>query len=495
MTEKIYVAADLGAGSGRVIAGRFDGSRLRFEETNRFGNPQTPLPGGLHWDMVALYREILAGIVRARALGAEPASVGVDTWGVDYALVDSTGRPTGLPHSYRDPRLDGVMEKTCALLGRRRIYEATGTQFMPINTLFQLVAEAESPASQLGRASRFLMVPDLMDYWLSGVLSNEITIASTSQCLDVRTRDWSWDLIEEAGLPRRIFGELVRPGTVLGPVRGLEGYETKVVAVGTHDTASAVAAIPVPKEGRWGCLSSGTWGLVGAEIGEPVFSDEAYACNWTNEIGVTGGIRFMKNLTGMWIYQELHRAWKAQGEDVPYDRMTEMAAKAKPFVSLIDPDAPDFQRAGHMDEKIAAWCRRTGQPVPESKGAFARCALESMVLRYKRLWTQLERITGTKRDGIDMIGGATRNALHCQMTADALGVPVLCGPTEGACAGNVLVQMIALGDLKDLAEARELMRVSDPPIAREPDRSRSSGWEEALERLETAAGATRGPCP
>ena len=485
MTEKIYVAADFGAGSGRVIAGRFDGSRLRFEETNRFENTQTPLPGGLHWDMIALYRNLLDGIRRAKSLGAEPSSVGVDAWGVDCALVDAAGRLTGLPHSYRDPRLDGVMDETCSRLGRRRIYDATGTQFMPINTLFQLVAESKSAASQLDRAARFLMVPDLFDYWLSGVLSNEITIASTSQCLDVRTRDWSWDLLDAAGLPRRIFGELVLPGTVLGPIRNLEGYATKVVAVGTHDTASAVAAIPVPKEGSWGCLSTGTWGLVGAEIAEPILSDEAFADSWTNEIGVTGGIRFMKNLTGMWIYQELHRAWKAQGEEVPYDRMTEMAAGAKPFVSLIDPDAAEFQRAGHMDEKIAAWCVRTGQPVPASKGAFARCALESMVLRYRELWGQLERITGVKRDGLNMIGGATRNALHCRMTADALGVPVLCGPTEGACTGNVLMQMIALGDLRDLAEARELVRVSDPPIAYEPNRSESSAWAEAAARLES----------
>ena len=484
MTEKIYVAADFGAGSGRVIAGRFDGSRLRFEETNRFENTQTPLPGGLHWDMIALYRNLLDGIRRAKSLGAEPSSVGVDAWGVDCALVDAAGRLTGLPHSYRDPRLDGVMDETCSRLGRRRIYDATGTQFMPINTLFQLVAESKSAASQLDRAARFLMVPDLFDYWLSGVLSNEITIASTSQCLDVRTRDWSWDLLDAAGLPRRIFGELVLPGTVLGPIRNLEGYATKVVAVGTHDTASAVAAIPVPKEGSWGCLSTGTWGLVGAEIAEPILSDEAFADSWTNEIGVTGGIRFMKNLTGMWIYQELHRAWKAQGEEVPYDRMTEMAAGAKPFVSLIDPDAAEFQRAGHMDEKIAAWCVRTGQPVPESKGAFARCALESMVLRYRELWGQLERITGVKRDGLNMIGGATRNTLHCRMTADALGVPVLCGPTEGACTGNVLMQMIALGDLRDLAEARELVRVSDPPIAYEPSAAASAAWAEAARRFE-----------
>lgn len=483
MNERIYVASDLGAGSGRVIAGRFDGSRLRFEETNRFENSQTPLPGGLFWNMIALHRNILEGICRARALGVEPVSVGVDTWGVDYALVDADGRLVGLPHSYRDPRLDGVMEETCRRLGRRRIYDATGTQFMPINTLFQLVAESKSQASQLVRASRFLMVSDLMDYWLSGVLSNEITMASTSQCLDVRTRDWAWNLIDAAGLPRRIFGELVHPGTILGPIRNLEGYSTKVIAVGTHDTASAVAAIPVPKEGKWGCLSTGTWGLVGAEIPEPIFSDEAYECSWTNEIGITGGIRFMKNLTCMWIYQELHRAWKAQGEEVPYDRMTEMAAKAKPFVSFINPDASDFQRAGHMDEKIAAWCRRTGQPIPESKGAFVRCALESIVLRYKELWGQLERITGVKRDGLNMIGGATRNTLHCRMTADALGIPVLCGPTEGACAGNVLVQMIALGDLKNHTEARELMALSDPPVVYEPDQKAAAAWDEALSRF------------
>ena len=327
------------------------------------------------------------------------------------------------------------------------------------------------------------MIPDLINYWLSGVLSNELTIASTSQCLDVRTRDWSWDLLDAAGLPRRIFGELVRPGTILGPVVGVEGLAPQVVAVGTHDTASAVAAIPVPKEGKWGCLSTGTWALIGAEIPEPIFSNEAYEYSYTNEIGITGGIRFLKNITGMWVYQELHRAWKARGEDFTYDRMTELATQSPPLVSFIDPDAADFQRAGHMDEKIAAWCLRTGQPVPETKGAFARCALESMVLRYKELWGQLEHITGERRDGLNMIGGATRNPLHCQMTADALGVPVLCGPTEGAIAGNILVQMIAMGDLKNQAEARELMRVSEPPVVYEPNPSRTTAWDEALERF------------
>ena len=480
--EKIFVASDLGAGSGRVIAGRFDGSRLRLEETNRFENTQTHLLGHVHWNMLTLYRNILDGIRRAGEFG-EPLSVGIDTWGVDYALVDKEGRLLGLPYSYRDPRLDGVMEETCARIGRRKIYEATGTQFMPINTLFQLVAESKTSSSLLDRAAHFLMVPDLFDYWLSGTFSNEITMASTSQCLDVRKREWAWGLLAEAGIPNHLFGKLVRPGTILGPMQGLEGLSPQVVAVGTHDTASAVAAIPVPKEGKWGCLSTGTWALIGAEIPEPIFSDEAYECSYTNEIGITGGIRFMKNITCMWIYQELHKAWKAQGEDVSYDVMTKLAAKAKPLVSLIDPDAPEFQRAGHMDEKIAAWCKRTGQPVPATKGAFARCALESIVLRYKELWAQLERITGEKRDGLNMIGGATRNALHCQMTADALGVPVLCGPTEGACSGNILVQMIALGELKDDAEARELMRVSDPPIAYEPNAAKTSAWDEALERF------------
>ena len=484
MKEKTFVAADLGAGSGRVVAGRFDGSRLRLEETNRFDNPQTDLAGRVHWDMVALYRNIVEGVRRA----GTAAAVGVDTWGVDYGLVDSAGRLLGLPYSYRDPRLDGVMDETCAALGRRRIYDATGTQFMPINTLCQLVAESREPGRPLDRAARFLMVPDLLNYWLSGVLSNELTITSTSQCLDVRKRDWAWDLLEAAGLPRRVFGEIVRPGTVLGPMLAAEsapggGERPLVVAVGSHDTASAVAAIPVPKEGKWGCLSTGTWALVGAELDEPVFSDEAYERSYTNEIGVEGNIRFMKNVTGMWIYQELHRAWKAKGEDVSYDRMTQLASAERPLVSFFDPDSPRFARAGRMDEKIARWCAESGQPVPETKGAMARCALESMVLRYKELWLQLSRITGTVRAGINMIGGATRNPLHCQMTADALGVPVVCGPTEGAITGNILVQMIATGDLAGLAEARELVRVSVSPVVYEPDPSAAAAWDDALARF------------
>ncbi len=480
--QKVYVAADLGAGSGRVVAGLFDGSHLLLEETNRFDNSQTSLVGHVHWDVIALYREIVEGVRRGSVFGV-PASVGVDTWGVDYALVDAAGRLLGLPFSYRDPRLDGVMAETCQRLGRRRIYDATGTQFMPINTLFQLVAEAKSRPSLLDSADRFLMIPDLLDYWLSGTLSNEITIASTSQCLDVRARGWARGLLAEAGIPDRLFQNLVSPGTKLGPMLGLEGITPEVVAVGTHDTASAIAAIPVPGEGRWGCLSTGTWALIGAEIPEPVFSDEAYEYSYTNEIGVTGGIRFLKNITCMWLYQELRRAWKARGEEITFDQMTARAGSAREFVSFIDPDAPAFQRTGHMDEKIASWCEKTGQPVPQTKGAFARCALESMVLRYKELWGQLERITGEKRDGLNMIGGATRNALHCQMTADALGVPVLCGPTEGSATGNILMQMIALGDLKDLGEARELMRVSVPPVVYEPDPAKASAWEEALERF------------
>lgn len=481
-SERIYVATDLGAGSGRVIAGRFDGSHLRLEETNRFDNTQTNLLGHVHWDMVALYREIVEGVRRARELG-EPVSVGVDTWGVDYALVDASGRVIGMPYSYRDPRLDGVMEEVCEKLGRRRIYDATGTQFMPINTLFQLVAEVKAHPALVDAADRFLMIPDLIDYWLSGTLSNEITIASTSQCLDVRTRDWARGLLSDAGIPDRLFKDIVLPGAKLGPMRGVEGLKPEVIAVGTHDTASAVAAIPVPKDGNWGCLSTGTWALIGAEIPEPVFSDEAYEYSYTNEIGVTGGIRFLKNITCMWMYQELRRAWRTKGEEITYDQMTARAGSARPLVSFIDPDDPAFQRTGHMDEKIAAWCVKTGQPVPQTKGAFARCVLESMVLRYKELWNQLEHITGVHRDGLNMIGGATRNALHCQMTADALGVPVLCGPTEGAIAGNVLVQMIAMGDLKDLAEARELIRASESPIEYLPDPGRSAAWDEALERF------------
>ena len=478
---QLYLAADLGAGSGRVMAARYDGNVLRLEAAHRFDNTPVTVGGHLHWNILSLYSGVVEGIRKATSQFGTAASVGIDTWGVDYGLLDGSGRLLGLPYAYRDVRNDGMADAVCAQLGRRRLYDRTGTQFMDFNTLFQLAAEAKESDPLPPKASRLLFLPDLLNYWLSGEMANEATIASTGQCIDLATRDWAYDLLEAVGAPRRLFGPIVRPGTRLGAVRDLPGLS--VVAVGSHDTASAVAAVPVPSEGKWAYLATGTWALMGVESPDPILTDDSYELCYTHEGGVLGDFRFLKNITGMWIYQELHREWKEQGEDVPYDEMTALAGKAKPFVSLIDPDDAPFARPGQMAEKIAAYCRRTGQPVPESKGAFARCALESMVLRYREVWGQLERLTGVRRDGLNMIGGATRNALHCQMTADALGVPVLCGPAEGAAAGNVLMQLLAAGEISSLAEGRELVRRSDPPVAYAPaSPAATAAWDEAFAR-------------
>ena len=480
-TCKTYLAADLGAGSGRVIAAHYDGSRLTLEDAHRFDNVPVSIRGHLHWNILSLYAGVRDGIAAAIRAHGPAESVGVDTWGVDYGLIDGSGRLLGLPYAYRDVRNDGMADKVCARLGRRRVYDRTGIQFMDINTLFQLQAEADERDSLLGKASRLLFTPDLINYWLSGVAANEATIASTGQCIDLATHDWAYDLLEAVGAPRALFGEIVRPATILGPAaEDLGAGAMKVVTVGSHDTASAVAATPVPRTGAWGYLATGTWALMGVEIKDPILTDLSYELCYTHEGGVTGEFRFLKNITGMWIYQELRREWKEAGDVISFDDLTALAVKSAPFVSLIDPDAPEFQKPGQMVEKIAAYCTRTGQPVPQDKGAFARCALESMVMRYREVWTQLEELTGVKRDGLNMIGGATRNALHCQMTADALGIPILCGPAEGAAAGNVLMQLIADGEIKSLAEGRELIARSDPPTAYQADAASAARWDDAF---------------
>jgi rhamnulokinase len=404
----------------------------------------------------------------------------VDTWGVDYALLDRAGRLLGLPYMYRDSRTEGMGDVFCKTFGRRKLYDRTGIQFMDINTVFQLAAEARSADPLFPKAERLLMMPDLMNYWLCGVQANEATIASTGQCVDLATRAWAKDVLEAAGAPTRLFGELVRPGSVLGPVRGIAGLSAPVVTVGSHDTASAVAAVPAPKKQPWAYLATGTWALMGVELDAPILTDETYELSYTHEGGVSGNLRFLKNITGMWLVQELRRAWKAEGDDVDFDTLMQMAQASKPFASLIDPDDAPFGTPGDMPAKIAAYCRRTGQPVPESKGAFIRAAFEGIVLRYREVWGQLESITGVRRAGLNMIGGATKDPLHCQMTADALGVPVTCGPVEGAAMGNVLAQMLASGDIRSIGEGREIVRAStqlEVYLPRDP-----APWQEAFGR-------------
>lgn len=487
MPTKTFLAADLGASSGRVIAGRYDGRTITLEQLNRFDNTPTELGGHYHWNAQALLAGIREGLAKAVAQGGTVASVGVDTWGVDYALLDRAGRLLGLPYMYRDSRNDGMCEAFCKAFGRRRLYDRTGIQFMDLNTVFQLAAEARSPDPLFPKADRLLMMPDLMNYWLCGVQANEATIASTGQCIDLATRTWCKEILEAAGAPARLFGELVRPGTVLGPVRGVPGLNAPVVAVGSHDTASAVAAVPAPKDRAWAYLATGTWALMGVELDQPILTDESYKLSYTHEGGVAGNLRFLKNITGMWLVQELRRAWKAEGDDVDFDTLMKMAETAKPFVRLIDPDDPSFGTPGNMPGKIVAHCRRTGQPVPQTKGEFIRAAFEGIVLRYREVWGQLESLTGVRRDGLNMIGGATKDPLHCQMTADALGVPVTCGPVEGAATGNVLAQMLASGDIASIDEGREVVRASTALDLYEP--RGTAPWREAFDRWLAIKGA------
>ena len=461
---KTHLAIDLGAGSGRVIAARHDGATLTMDVVSRFDNTPVEWAGHSFWNLPSLLQNIRDGLRAGAAKYGPIASVGVDTWGVDYGLLDKSGRLLGLPYIYRDGRNTTVnTEEVFALTGKRELYDATGTQFMDFNTIFQLHAERAEPASLLELADRLLFMPDLVCYALCGEKANEATIASTSGLVDLQTRDFSPSLLSAIGVSPSLFRTPVRPGTVLGAVRGLAGLEgVPVVAVGAHDTASAVASVPADPATSWGYLSTGTWALLGVETEKPILTDDSYELNYTHEGAANGKIRFLRNCTGMWMIQELRRAWTEQdgGVKPDWDALMHEAEAAAPFRSLLDPDYPQFAMPGRMPEKIVEFCRLTGQPVPETRGQFYRAAMEGVVMRYRQVWGDLARLTGHRRDVLHMIGGATRDAMHCQMTADALGAAIVCGPDEGAAMGNAVAQMVGLGDLRDFDDGRRLVRDS-----------------------------------
>ena len=481
-TTKTYLAADLGAGSGRVVAGRFDGNTLSLEVVNRFDNTPFPLNGHIHWNVPALLSGVRAGIAESIAKYGEIAGVGVDTWGVDYGLLDKAGRLLSLPYAYRDARNDGAADAFCDRNGgRRNVYRRVGIQFMDFNTLFQLDVESRSGDSLLPKADRLLLMPDLVAYWLSGVAANEATVASTTNAIDLATHTWAYDLLEAAGAPRSLFRDPIRPATVLGPVRDFGDAAFPVIAVGGHDTASAVASVPAaPGTSDWGYLATGTWALMGVLLPAPITGDDAFSLNYTHEGGVTGDYRFLKNITGMWLLQELRRAWAAEGKDLSYAEIERLATEATPFARLADPDDPPFARPGDMPRKFADYCRRTGQPEPGTVGEFARMAYEGLILRYREVWGEIERLTGVRRTVLHMVGGATRDALHCQLTADALGIPVVCGPVEGTAFGNLLAQLVATGELADFDQGRALVAASVKPTVYEP--CNTAPWDEAFDR-------------
>jgi rhamnulokinase len=464
------VAVDLGAQSGRVALGRFDGERLTVEELHRFENVPVRVHGTLYWDVLALYEGVLEGLrAAARETGGRVDSVGVDTWGVDYALLDRAGRLIGNPVHHRDARSERGMAAVLDRIPARELYERTGIQLMSINTVFQLAAEDDVA---LSRAETLLLIPDLLHYWLSGERGCEFTNATTTALLDPRTATWAEDVLERLGVPAGLLPDVVAPGSLLGPLRAdvaddVRLPDAKVIAPATHDTGSAVASVPFAHAGA-AYVSAGTWSLVGVELREPLIDDRTFAANLTNEGGVDGTFRLLKNVTGLWLLHECRREWALAGDDWSFEELVAMAEQAPALRSLVDTDDPSFAPPGDMPERIRAYCARTGQPVPTTPGEVVRCALESIALGHARAVALLSEVTGETPPELHVVGGGARNALLCQATADATRLPVLAGPEEATVIGNLVVQALALGEFGSLEEARSVIRASTPMTRYEP---------------------------
>jgi rhamnulokinase len=487
-----YIAIDLGASTGRVLLGQWDGARFDLQELHRFDNEPVAVMGHLHWDVLRLWAEIKQGIARYAGQGHEQLSgIGLATWGVDYGLLDRAGRLLGNPYHYRDSRTNGMMEQVFEVVPREEVFERTGIQFMQINTLYQLYSMVRGADPQLDAAGTLLVMPNLFAYWMSGQKVAEYTHATTTQCFDARERRWATGMLERLSIPTDVLPPVVPPGTVLGNLLsevteevGLPGT-APVIASASHDTASAVAAIPGLDE-RSAYISSGTWSLMGVETPEPVINPEALALNFTNEGGVGGTIRLLKNIAGLWLLQECRRQWQREGHAYEWDDLLGMAAQAEPFRSLVDPDATTFLSPGNMPATLREYCKRTGQEQPESVGAVVRCCLESLALKYREVLHDLEGLVGHRLDTIRIVGGGSRNRILSQFTADACARPVVAGPVEATALGNILVQAMARGELADVAAGRQAIAASVPLETYEP-RDRA-GWDDAYGRFRRLAG-------
>jgi len=478
-----YLAVDLGAESGRVMLGTLGGGRIALDELHRFPNTPVRLPTGLYWDTLRLFHEIQQGLaVAGRQRRLQVAGIGVDTWGVDIALLGSDGQLVEDPHHYRDNRNDGMVERVFGVVPREEVFEATGIQIMQINSLFQLYAAKLGGGTAVDAAARLLFMPDLFNYWLTGVQRAELTIASTSQFYDPRRRAWASGLFERLGLPTRILPEIVPPGTALGPllphVAEATGLSSVMVyASAGHDTAAAVASVPAG-DGPWCYISSGTWSLMGVELAEPLINARSLAHNFTNEVGVGGRIRFLKNIAGLWVLQECRRHWASEGLEYSYDDLARMAAAAPALSAIVDPDA--FLHPGNMPKQIAAYCARTGQAAPADEASLARAILEGLALRYRQVLAGLEELLDGRIGTIHIVGGGSRNSLLNQFVADATGRRVVAGPVEATALGNVIAQAIGAGELEGLEEARAVVRASFPVAVFEP--RPGGGWDAAYER-------------
>jgi rhamnulokinase len=479
-------AVDLGAQSGRVAVGRLDGERIGVTEVHRFPNVPVRTGETLNWDVLRLYGDVLDGLRAAGREAGRADSVAVDAWGVDFGLVDRDGRLLQNPVHYRDARRARAMAAVLEEIPARELYERTGIQLMPINTVFELGAMAADGDAVLRAADTLLLVPDLFHHWLCGARSSELTNATTTQCFDPRTRTWATDLLERLGVPPEILPEVVPPGTRLGRLGKDVGEDTtlggaEVVAAATHDTGSAVAAVPL-RGPTSAYVSAGTWSLVGVEVQEPVITDAAFAANLTNEGGVDGTFRLLRNVTGLWLVHECRRAWALQGRELSFDHLVALAEEAPPMTSFIEPNDPAFADPGDMPARVRAFCARTGQTEPSEPGAVVRCILESLALKHAQTIDLLAEATGTAPGEVHVVGGGARNELLCRWTADAAGLPVHCGPEEATLLGNMIVQAMALGEISSLAEGREIVAASVARPTYEP--RAAAAWQQARARFE-----------
>jgi rhamnulokinase len=496
MAEKAYLAVDIGASSGRHVLGLFDGQKLRLEEVYRFENGPVEVGGHLFWDLLGQWSHVRQGLRAASSKhGSNVASVGVDTWGVDYGLLGRGDELLGNPYHYRDGRTNDTMQKAFGIVSREEIFRHTGLQFMQFNTVFQLLAMKLSGSPLLDIAESLLMMPDLFHWLMTGVKCNEMTNASTTQFYDPVKGDWAIDLLNKFSLPTRILGPISQPGTIVGPLRPAVANEaglpaTNVVLPGTHDTASAVMAVPAhSKPGvrpDWCYVSLGTWALMGIESPKPVVNDAVLKLNFTNEGGIGGTTRLLKNITGLWLVQECRRVWNLAGGNHDWESLNQLSASAAPLRSFINPDAADFGAPGDMPEAIRGFCGRTGQPVPEDKGAVLRCALESIAMKFRQVFGWCEELNGGRIETIHIVGGGTQNRQLCQFAADCCGRRVVTGPIEATAIGNLMMQAVAAGDVASIAEARDVIRRSFPVDQYEPQNT--AAWDEAYQKFLKVVG-------
>ncbi|MGC4033186.1 MAG: FGGY-family carbohydrate kinase [Tepidisphaeraceae bacterium] len=485
MAERKFLAFDFGAESGRAILGTLADGKLTLEEKHRFPNPNGKLGGHLQWNLLGQWEQIKTGLKNTKGIKLD--GIGVDTWGVDFGLLGNGGEILGNPVMYRDTRTSGMFAEAFKRVPKDDIFKNTGIQFMEINTVYQLLAMVNANSPALKAADKLLFVPDLFNYLLSGVAKAEFSIASTSQMVDPAKKVWATDMLTKLGIPTNILPEIVQPGTVLGNLLKDVADEcgvgvAPVIATAGHDTASAVAAVPAEGE-NWCYISSGTWSLMGVELRAPLINEKTLAYNYTNEGGAAGTIRFLKNIMGMWLVQECRRQFTRDGYDHSYSELTQMAGRAKAFAAIINPNDPEFLYPGAMPQKIADFCKKTGQQVPGTRGATVRACLDSLAMKYRQTLEGLEDILGKRIDVIHIVGGGTQNELMNQLTADVCNRPVVAGPIEATASGNILVQAIAVGAVKDLAAARKIIRDSFPVKRYEPNASDAT--EAAYERYKS----------